>query len=351
MGNHQHESSAPLRESMTRRLYRRSAVEGRISLPAVPGMIDDYVTMCGIVFADLGRMFSDEELAHLRSVLEQQLAVAYSNSPRATVNISYQAPSASVLNYEVTTEWSTLEEAYERWLSTREPPLFGSQPDARVLALANEATDPAAHPILDIGAGTGRNALALARRGHPVDAVELTPKFAEVIAADAARESLNVHVLEGDVFTSALDLRRDYQLILLSEVVSDFRTTRQVRSVFELAAECLAPGGQLVFNAFLPKPGYQPDDAARELGQQFYTSIFTEDEIAMAATGLALELIDDVSVYDFEKAHLPEGAWPQTSWYEQWVSGQDVFDVPRDDSPIELRWRVYRKSAPPDPGY
>ena len=55
-----------------------------------------------------------------------------------------------------------MEAAYEDWISTREPPLFGTEPDARVWALASEAADPSTHPILDIGAGTGRNALALA---------------------------------------------------------------------------------------------------------------------------------------------------------------------------------------------
>ena len=75
---------------------------------------------------------------------------------------------------------------------------------------------------------------------------------------------------------------RDYQLILLSEVVSDFRTTQQLRSLFELAAQCLAPGGRLVFNAFLPREGYTPDQAAREFGQQMYTTIFTRDEMSTA---------------------------------------------------------------------
>jgi SAM-dependent methyltransferase len=341
-----HEDPSPLRESMTRRLYRRSAVEGVIRLPAVPGMIDDYITMFGNVFAEVGRVFSAEELAHLRGVLEQQLAVAYEQSPRATIVISYQAASASMLNYEVTVEWLTLEQAYENWIATREPPLFGKEPDARVWALAGDAGNPTQFPILDIGAGTGRNALALARRGHPVDAVELTPAFAEQIAAQAVAEGLQVHVLQGDVFTSPLELRRDYQLILLSEVVSDFRSTQQLRMMFRLAADCLAPGGRLVFNAFVARPEFEPDPAVLQLGQQYYTSIFTEDEIATAASGLELEPVADDSVYEYEKAHLPDGAWPQTSWYEQWVSGQDIFDVPREESPVELRWRVYRKAVP-----
>lgn len=58
-------------------------------------------------------------------------------------------------------------------------------------------------------------------------------------------------------------------------MVSDFRTTQQLRGVFELAAQCLARGGRLVFNVFVARHGYTPDNAAPELGQQRYTSIFT----------------------------------------------------------------------------
>ncbi|MBV8180901.1 MAG: class I SAM-dependent methyltransferase [Mycobacterium sp.] len=334
-----------LNESMVRRLYRRSVVTGQITLPAVPSMVDEYLTMCANIFADVGRRFTAEELAHTKTVLEGQLAEAYAASPRSNIVISFDAPVGPVLNYHIKAEWWTVEGAYENWIGTREPPLFGTEPDARIWALANEATDPGAHRVLDIGAGTGRNALALARRGHPVDVVELTAKFADMIRSDAERESLNVRVIQRDVFSTMDDLRQDYQLILLSEVVSDFRTTQQLRDMFELAAHCLAPGGRLVFNAFLAHEDYTPDDAARELGQQCYTTIFTQDEMSTAAAALPLGLVADDSVYEYEKAHLPDGAWPPTSWYAEWVSGLDVFDVEREKSPIEMRWLVYQRAG------
>jgi SAM-dependent methyltransferase len=224
------------------------------------------------------------------------------------ITISYNAPSSQLLNYHIKPEWWTIEGAYENWIGIRQPPYFGTEPDARVVALAGEAPDPGKFPVLDIGAGTGRNALGLARRGYPVDAVELTPKFADIVRADADRELLDVRVIQRDVFETLDDLRRDYQLIVVSEVVSDFRTTQQVRGLFELASRCLAPGGRLVFNAFVAHDGYTPDDAARELGQQSYTSMVTRDEMAIAVAGLPLTLLADDSVHDYEKQHLPEGA-------------------------------------------
>jgi SAM-dependent methyltransferase len=329
---------------MTRRFHTRSAVNGELTLPAVPAMIDEYVTMCDTLFAGVGRKFNDDELAHLRRVLEGQLAAAYSASTRSKIVITYNAEVGSSLHYEVNARWWTLADAYENWISTRQPPLFGTEPDARVWALANEAVDPRTHPVLEIGGGTGRNAIPLARRGHPVDVVEMTPKFADMIRADAQKESLDVRIIVRDVFATKDDLRQDYQLMVLSEVTPDFRSTQQLRGLFEVAAHCLASRGRLVFNIFLARGGYTPDQAAREFGAQEYTGMFTRHEMAAAAAGQPLELVADDSVYDYEQAHLPQGAWPPTSWYANWVSGLDVFPVEREMSPIEMRWLVFRKS-------
>ena len=333
-----------MKEALTRQIFSESVAKGEISLPAVPGMIDEYVARCAAVFAGVGREFSDEEIDQLRVLLEDQLAQAYSSSQRSSIVISYNAPSAQPLNYHVHANWWTPEADYENWISTREPPLFGTEPDARVWALASEADVPAMHRILDIGAGTGRNALALARRGHPVDVVELTPKFADMIRVEAQRESLDVRVIVRDIFATNDDLRRDYQLIVLSGVVPDFRTTRQLRALFELGALCLAPGARMVFNVFLACGGYTPDEAAREFGHQTHSAIFTRHEVATAAAGLPFKLVADDSVYDYEKAHLPDGAWPPTKWYANWVRGLNVFTIEREISPIELRWLVFNKT-------
>jgi SAM-dependent methyltransferase len=333
-----------LREAMVSRLYRRSMAEGQISVPAVPGMIDEYSQLCANLCATLGVPYTPEQARQLNQVLEAELAKAFKASQRSEIVISFQVPFGTGLNYRVKAEWRTVEADYDTWVATREPPLFGHEPDARVLALACEAADPAGCRVLDVGAGTGRNAIALARRGHPVDAVEMAPKFAELMRAEVEGESLGVRVMQSDVFTAMEGVHDEYQLMVLSEVVPDFRTPHELRGVFELAADVMAPGGRLVFNAFLPKPGYTPDHAALELGQQCNTMIFTRDELANAAAGLPFELIADDSAYDYEKAHLPEGAWPPTGWFESWASGLDVFDLRREESPIELRWLVYRKT-------
>lgn len=308
-------------------------------------MLDEYVTLCDDTFKAAGVHFDGDELQRLRAILAEQLAKAFESTSRSEIVVTYESKwGFSTLDYTVSPRWVTIEAAYDNWVATRQPPLFGKEPDARVWRLATETSDPGSFPVLDIGAGTGRNSLALARRGHPVDAVEMSPRFAEIIRTEAKQEHLNVRVIERNMSAARDELRNDYQLIILSEVVSDFRSLDQVREVFELAARSLATGGQLVFNVFLEKDGYVPDAAARQLGQQLYTSIFTYGELAESAANLPLHLVADDSVYDYEQANLPAGSWPQTSWYAGWVSGQDVFDLRRDRSPIEMRWLVYRKA-------
>ncbi|PRC45144.1 SAM-dependent methyltransferase, partial [Mycobacterium sp. ITM-2017-0098] len=143
--------TAYLREAMARRLLRRGVSTGQVTLPAVPGMLEEYVSLCNKIFSALGRKFSTSELDHLRSLLAKELANAFSESNRSNIVISYDAPIGTVLNYHIRPEATSLADTYDNWVATRKPPLFGSNPDARVSALAAEITDPGTARVLDIG--------------------------------------------------------------------------------------------------------------------------------------------------------------------------------------------------------
>ncbi|MEE6137984.1 class I SAM-dependent methyltransferase [Mycobacterium sp. 050128] len=339
---------APLRESIVAQLLDAATIgdiAATVDLPAVPGLIDEYLTVCVRLCAALGRELADEERARIRRRLTRRLTEAHAASTRSIVRVVFAAFRGRPVQSQITAHPQTLQRYYARWLTRPGPSLFGKQPDARVWTLARDAADPTTHPILDIGAGIGRNALALARRGHPVDVVELTEEFADVIRSEAAAQYVDVRVIVGDVFSKIDELRDDYRLILLSEVVSDFVSTRQLRGLFEIAGQCLASGAHLVFSTFLATDEHELDQATREFGQHFHTGVFTRGEIDSAATGLPLALVADDAVYDYEKAHLPDGAWPPTRWYPDWIRGINAFPIVREMSPIEMRWLVYRKTT------
>ena len=142
------------RAALVARVDNLIRAEGTMTLPAVPAMLEDYTDKCVRAFAAMGRRFNVEERRHLRSVLEHALDQAWEFSQRSSITIDYQSPSAGPLDYRVTVNRVTLEQAYDEWIANREPPLFGPEPDARVLDLAAELAEPSAHPVLDIGAGT-----------------------------------------------------------------------------------------------------------------------------------------------------------------------------------------------------
>src|SRR5271165_5875381 len=97
-----------LREAMARRLYRRAVVNAQITVPAVPSMLDEYVTMCVNVFAVAGVQQTAEQSAQLKAVLAAELGKAYTASSRSNIVISFHAPFGIAMNYRVATESVTI---------------------------------------------------------------------------------------------------------------------------------------------------------------------------------------------------------------------------------------------------
>jgi SAM-dependent methyltransferase len=338
--------ASTLRQSMIRRLPKRLFAQGRLRMPAVPSLVDHYVENLGTAFALHGRKFTAAELEQLKELLLPKLEEGWAASPYSYVIVRFQtddAPKVS-LSYFISVEISTIENEYATWVAQRTPPLFGTHPDAKVMDLCGRLGNPADAPVLDIGPGTGRNTLPMARLGHPTHAVELSPALAAVLRADAEKEKLPIQLFEGDALTAELDLpKQHFKLVILCEVVFHFRSVAQVRQLFERTSELLAPGGLLAFSVFLPVGGYQPDVQARELSQVFWTTFFTREELRESSEGLGFSLLSEESVCDYEQKHLPAAAWPPTGWFVEWTRGIDLFNLPVGKAPVDLRWMVYRK--------
>src|SRR6478609_533877 len=344
------ETSAPLlRQALLRRLPQRLRATAEYRVPPVRSLLEHYVQMFNTVWLGLGRIFSAEDLEQFRAALKLNMDEAWlaSQYSRVLVSFATDPPPQTSLSWRINVERVSMADEYEHWVATRTPPLFGNHPDAKIFELAQSFGAPAEVPILDIGAGTGRNTLPLARAGFPTDAVELAPALAAILRDDAAKEALPVKVFEANVFDPNIGITPGYyRILLLAEVVaSHFRTFGEVKALFQVAAKLLPKDGLLVFSAFLTSDGYQPDDLVREMSQVFWCPAFTRGELQDAHAEEPFQLVSDESVYAYEKEHLPSEAWPPTGWFETWTGGQDLFDLPAGKPPLELRWLVYRKTS------
>jgi SAM-dependent methyltransferase len=338
-----------LKQAMIRRLPRRLSGHGEMALPPVPGLLEHYVKIFDQTWEGMGRKFTEVEIEEFRKSLKMRLEQAFKTSSTSKVIVTYSTdpPPKTSITWKIVAMAATFADEYQHWTEVRTPPLFGKHADAKAVDIAGTLGTPAEVAIVDVGAGTGRNTLPLAQLGYQVDAVEPTPALVKILKETVATEKLPVNVVEGDILDPALVFpRTQYNMVFLSEVVaSHFRTVEQIRQLFERARDLLVPGGLLVFNLFLSDSGYKPDDISRQLSQVLWCALFTRRDLEVACQGLPFQREADESAAEYEKTHLPEGQYPPTGWYEGWCAGQDLFDLPAERPPMELRWVVYRKMS------
>lgn len=338
---------AVLQQVMLNKLNTRIYPRGELVMPCVPSMLDHYVQRLKVLFETLGRGFSQEELDQLRQVLGKRLEEGFRSSPHSSVVLKYEPakPPNVGLTCNLTTAVSTVADQYKNWVETRKPPLFGSHPDAKVMAvLAELGEEPGKTPVLDVGAGTGRNTLPIGRLGYLVHAIELTPAFVQQIQSVVQTESLSIVVTEGNILDPMVRMRpAHYKFAFVSEVTSHFRDGDQLRLLLAKMCDVIRSGGLLLFNIFLTVDGYQPEQVVREMSEIAWSCLFTKADLASAMEGLPLEIISNESVIEYEQKHLPPEAWPPTGWFVNWSTGRDLFPIVNGKPPMELRWILCKR--------
>lgn len=339
-------SADVLKQALFFKLNTRIVAHGEIAFPCLPHMVDHYTQWILQVFQILGRPLPPEKHPELRQLLVDKLQEGYQQSSSSMLILKYTPVEPPHTGFACHFRLSTpqLDDQYKNWVQTRQPPLFGSHPDAKLMATAQALGPPATVRVLDVGAGTGRNTLPLARLGHPVDAIELTPTFAGQLRGAVEAEGLGVRVIEGDILSPLVRVRPAYyQLIVAAEVISHFRDVDQLRLFFAKMSDFLCPGGCLLISMFITVAGYEPSPAVRELAELAWSTLYTRQELADALVDLPLTLISDDWVLEYEKSHLPPEAWPPTNWYSTWVTGRDIFPIANGRPPIEFRWLLFRR--------
>jgi SAM-dependent methyltransferase len=132
---------------------------------------------------------------------------------------------------------------YDRWCA-------GVDHDIAFYVLACEGADG---PIVELGAGSGRIAVELARHGHRVIALDAAPAMLAEAELRARRYGVE-QLLE----TVVGDLREPTGLPPSDRVIAPFRTFMHLtgdderRRALAAAGALLAPGGRFIFDVFEP---------------------------------------------------------------------------------------------------
>ena len=149
---------------------------------------------------------------------------------------------------------------------SRSPAFFGTAPDSLLadhLALINKE-----EPLLDVGAGQGRNALYLARLGYRVDALEPSVDGAAQISAAAARTGLAIDVIN-QPFEDFRPSGR-FGAVLVFGLIPDL-TRGQVSALLKRTREWLAPGGLAFLTGFTTEdPSFATWSSLRQVGRNSF---------------------------------------------------------------------------------
>jgi SAM-dependent methyltransferase len=159
---------------------------------------------------------------------------------------------------------------------------------------------------LELGIGTGRIALPLARRGVPVHGIDLSNAMAARLGAKPGGEDIGVTI--GDFATTTVDGTFSVAYLVFN-TISNLTTQAEQVACFRNVAAHLEPGGCFVIEVGVPDLQRVPP------GETFHVFHMSEtrwgiDEYDVAAQGLIshhLELVDG----KLEQVSIPfRYAWP-----------------------------------------
>lgn len=155
-----------------------------------------------------------------------------------------------------------------------------------------EELAPPGTSVLELGCGTGRVALHLARRGAEVWAADLDARLLDDLASRARDEGLRVDIVEADA--RRLRLRRRFDLVLAPLQLLNLLDPADQRLALSAARAHLEPGSRFAAAVVLPRMliGGAAVDAplpdVREISGCVYSSL--PDAVTWTEEGGAVEL-------------------------------------------------------------
>jgi SAM-dependent methyltransferase len=159
----------------------------------------------------------------------------------------------------ISDEYAAIAEVYDLWSAdmTADVPFYVSE------AVATGG------PVLEVGVGTGRVSVAMARAGVDVVGIDVSPSMLRRARERVQREGLGgrVEVIEADM--RGFELERTFKLAVLPyRVLAHALTPDEQLSALRSVRAHLPPGGRLVFNLPVPRPdGLALHDGLRREGR------------------------------------------------------------------------------------
>ena len=345
---------------MPRLLFRKlNHTMAALQFPCVPAACETICANVELVLRAVQPMHAfqldDEFLAQVRRMVAANLEQGFARSANTRLQINLGAtPPGLQLSFSL-----QLVEMDPRDMHTGED-TFGALPDQLLLEIlvgdenpektgeenlsrksASERERPNKNPqkTLDLGCGPGRNALAVARLGHPVVAVDGLARYIEQLQSKAASEGLPIDARVLDLRDQSWELPTDFDIAVASSLIPHFRSLEDVAGFIAKVHGHLKPGGRLLINGFFMDEGTPLEKIDYELAQVVWNWFCSDEEWKrITAEGWVEE--QRLDFVDYEKPR--QAHWPPTEWFDDWSSGRNLF-TGQEHPPMRLYWSLLRK--------
>jgi SAM-dependent methyltransferase len=119
------------------------------------------------------------------------------------------------------------------------------------VAYYRERATAANGPVLEVACGTGRIYLELLAAGVDADGIDVTEPALSVLREKAAERGLDPSIRQADMESFSVD--RTYDLVICPfNALQHAATIDDLLAVLSSAHDALAPGGEFVFDVFVP---------------------------------------------------------------------------------------------------
>ncbi len=230
----------------------------------------------------------------------------------------------------------------ERYLDVFSASFTDEHSQAEAHAVARFLDLPSGASVLDLACGQGRHAIALARMGHTLTGLDLSPLLLARAAVVAAANGVAVTWVEGDMrdlpWEGAFDA-----CINLTTAFGYFATDEENEAVLRQVAKALKPGGQFLIETmhrdyivreYQQHDWYETDDETLVWTLRLFDAIkgrTTVVERYRTAAGEEGERYHNIRVYTATELHAMlrrAGLEPTDTWGE-WEGDAFSFDSTR----------------------